>query len=526
MNIRLLISSLFCFFGVWIFAQSDQNVPWRIESSPTSLNIGYANFEGQLKQSREENTQSIIGFYKSLNQRFNKSIDLNFPGHSALFYFNLNALAPEDSLVLENGAQGEIFINSKIVSSSFYRENLTATILDHYPFGNSSVTISGLTLTPLQTRSKQNDFGDAGACQINVNCAPGEPAADQKNGVARILWVRGNLSGWCTGQLVNNTNYDYTPYFLTAEHCAFSNAGSGTPDFSRWVFYFHYWSDDCSGANSEFQVDFDRVTGAELKARSDDNGGDFGSDFLLLELSGLPNIDPSPYFVGWNLATDPTPQTGYTLHHPSGDILKVSSFIDDTRSGSFGSEVENTHWLVNWHNTADTNSGSTEAGSSGAALFGQRGLIRGILTGGSSGCDNRGGTDFYGRMDYSWTENGSNPINQLRPWLDPGNTGTLILKGSYLNTPPPESDSLDFAAFPVPLPQGEKLSISGLDDPSENHRIQILNTNGGVVVDANAILAVGERLALPTESLSSGIYILRVISSNRTRNQKFMVLKR
>ncbi len=45
----------------------------------------------------------------------------------------------------------------------------------------------------------------------------------------------------CSGCLINNTSYDFTPYFLTANHCV---AGE---DVGDWSFRFQYKSPTCNG---------------------------------------------------------------------------------------------------------------------------------------------------------------------------------------------------------------------------------------------------------------------------------------
>jgi PKD repeat protein len=38
---------------------------------------------------------------------------------------------------------------------------------------------------------------------------------------------------------------------------------------------------------------------------------------------------------------------------------------------------------------------------------------------------------MYGKMSYHWTSNGTTTAKQLKPWLDPTNSGVLTLAGSY-----------------------------------------------------------------------------------------------
>src|SRR5690606_7383200 len=71
---------------------------------------------------------------------------------------------------------------------------------------------------------EKGPFGNAKACNVNVNCPEGLPYGIQKRSVALI--VVGN-NGHCSGALVNNTSQDLTQYFLTANHCV------GTP--GNWI---------------------------------------------------------------------------------------------------------------------------------------------------------------------------------------------------------------------------------------------------------------------------------------------------
>jgi hypothetical protein len=111
------------------------------------------------------------------------------------------------------------------------------------------------------------------------------------------------------------------------------------------------------------------------------------------------------------------PAFSYSLHHPSGDIMKLA--YDADPAFSFDHEDGMFTWEVNWE------LGITEGGSSGSPLFDDHGRIRGQLLGGTSGCngnESNGGGDGYGRLNKSWNE-GQTPDTRLKDWLDPGNTG-------------------------------------------------------------------------------------------------------
>ena len=63
-------------------------------------------------------------------------------------------------------------------------------------------------------------FGLAGDCQVNVNCPEGNNWGNEKRAVMRILLKGPSGSWWCSGSLVMNTALDFTPYVLSANHCA------------------------------------------------------------------------------------------------------------------------------------------------------------------------------------------------------------------------------------------------------------------------------------------------------------------
>ena len=286
--------------------------------------------------------------------------------------------------------------------------------------------------------ASQQKINESEACEVNVNCSPvGDTWQDEKKGVARIYVIEGNSAGWCTGSLVNNTAQNCRPYFLTALHCGVSTSAA---NMTQWKFYFRYESPNCTNPSTPGTLDDYFITGCVRKADSADNGGDTGSDFLLVQLGSATNESATittlkstnfnAYWNGWN--ANNTATTGGTgIHHPAGDIKKISTFTGTTLSNSWGGSVQNTHWRFSW--TANANGhGVTEGGSSGSPLFNNsQGYIVGTLTGGSSYCNAQTSPDMYGKMSYHWTSNGTTTAKQLKPWLDPTNSGALTLAGSF-----------------------------------------------------------------------------------------------
>lgn len=252
-------------------------------------------------------------------------------------------------------------------------------------------------------------FGSSGNCNMNVNCADGAPWVDQRN--SAVMLVSGG-SGFCSGALINNTQNDGKPYVLTANHC-FS-----TP--TSWVFRFNWQATAC--ANPSSSPTFQSLSGAVLRSRRSP------SDFCLVEITGglVNNTVPltySPYFAGWdNSGTNPT--SSVSIHHPSGDIKKIS--FDDAAAApvtAMGSEAQGC-WGVEW----DRNT-TTEGGSSGSPLFDQNKRIIGQLWGGGASCSNLSAPDYYGRLSKSWNPSGSNSTNQLMFWLDPTSSNATFING-------------------------------------------------------------------------------------------------
>lgn len=259
----------------------------------------------------------------------------------------------------------------------------------------------------------ERDYGDSGGCNNNVNCAVGEPWATEIRSVVMIL-TSGGLR-ICTGALVNNTALDMRRYLLTANHCL----GGET----SWIFMFNYQSPACNNQNGPTNH---TVQGCVRRATLTD------SDFALLELNNAIPASYHPVWAGWS-ALDTTPTQGVCIHHPSGDIKKISfedqALVSDRYLGNQG--VAGSHWKV-----SDWDDGTTEGGSSGSPVFDQNHRVVGQLHGGYASCSSQT-SDWFGKFAMSWNRGGT-AATRLRDWLDPGNTGLLSL------------DALDPEATPLP----------------------------------------------------------------------------
>jgi len=356
----------------------------------------------------------------------------------------------------------EILDNQMFTTRPVYGDRI---VIEYYEPSNNNenaeIQLSGLTFMYRgfeKIVSSELKSVSSGNCEVNVNCDEGQNWQNQKQGVVKILTKVGTKFFYCSGTLMNNTSQDFSGLFLSASHCSndFSGGSATAADYSRWVFYFNYESPDCVSSAAQEQT----ILGAEMLATSD-SPSNIGSDFLLLRF--LENIPPkyNPYYCGWDAGNN-TSTSGVCIHHPDGDIKKISTYISPLTSGTWGS-TPNTHWIVRWASTANGH-GVTEGGSSGSPLFDDEGLVIGTLTGGESSCQNPTGPDMYGKMSFSWASNGSLAEQQLKPWLDPDNTGIIKQPGSF-NA---KLAVADFSASSSIIPVGGTINFQDLSSGKPN----------------------------------------------------------
>lgn len=359
-------------------------------------------------------------------------------------------------------------------------------------------------------------------CQVNVKCSPeGDNWQDEMRGVARIYVVEGASAGWCTGSLVNNTALNCRPYFLTAFHCGLTASAA---NFNNWKFYFGYQSPNCSNPGVAGTLDDYFITGCVKIADSNDGGGDTGSDFLLVQLgslaseaatiSTLKSANFNAYWNGWD-ANNTTSNAGTSIHHPSGDIKKISTYTTNLVSSTYGG-TSGTHWRVTWAST--TNGwGVTEPGSSGSPIFKYNGgssRLMGTLTGGLSYCTATTDPDVYGKMSYHWQSNGGTAATQLKPHLDPGNTGALVIDGSSDPCSMPAVPVANFLGTPTTVNVGSNVNFTDLTSGVPNAWTWTISP-GSAGVEWQYVSATTSSSQHPVVQFNTpGLYTISLLASN------------
>ena len=258
---------------------------------------------------------------------------------------------------------------------------------------------------------------ESGSCNLDVNCGS-EDGWEIVDGYRDIINSVGayTLNGidQCSGALINNTAQDCKPFFLTADHCQINPSNAASV-----VVFWNYQNSYCRQPNS---IDSGRPGDG---SRSDFNSGAIlraslgDSDVALIELDDP--IDPSLnlYFAGWDLSSELT-DTSICIHHPNVEEKRISFDFDRLRYDLEGSDTTYLRVL-------DWDIGTTEGGSSGSPIFNSDKKIIGQLFGGLAACGNNE-YDIYGWLRYSW-ESGNGISSNLKPWLDPLNTGQQTLDG-------------------------------------------------------------------------------------------------
>jgi hypothetical protein len=188
----------------------------------------------------------------------------------------------------------------------------------------------------------------AGTCHNDVTCHP--EWGDVARAVAGIGAI-GQNALFCTGQLITTQQRDFTPYFLTANHCL------DTQDEARSVeIYWFYQTANCGG-NPPSLASVPRSRGTSLLSTNS------LSDYTLLLVEGT--LPTGVVWAGWNAGRVNEGAGTTAIHHPSGDYKRIS--FGDKGSGEHfcGASFINdsNHVKINWTDAP------TEPGSSGSGIF-------------------------------------------------------------------------------------------------------------------------------------------------------------
>ena len=262
-------------------------------------------------------------------------------------------------------------------------------------------------------------IGSSESCNNDIACFP----QYDKEAKAVALVLLANGTEICSGSLIMTTDFSLKPYFLTAFHCI-DTSGDGvissteTINAENWLFKFNYRKIACESDNST-AISY-TYNSATFKAAS------FNTDFALMEIShNLAQYPNRHTWLGWD-RSGTTPSNGACIHHPRGDVMKISIEDDAFLSSSWNGN--NNHWLVNFDD------GVVEHGSSGSPIINKNSQIVGQLHGNQNYTTTKSYCSQpraeYGKFGLSWI--GNNTFStQLSHWLDPAGTNKNTMIGSF-----------------------------------------------------------------------------------------------
>jgi V8-like Glu-specific endopeptidase len=364
-----------------------------------------------------------------------------------LYIYNEDETMIIGPILSKNNNKSEVFATDLIQGQSIILELFEPA----FSKGESKLHISKVIHGYVDMFYKSG-FGDSGSCNIDVNCSQGNNWHDESDAVAMILLANGTR--YCTGSLLNNDCQDFTPNILTAFHCI-DGEHNGTLSQAEidaaesWVFRFNYKSPTCNGGDGYSWYSF---SGATLRAAWNQ------TDFALLEMNQRPQSYTGIKYAGWSTSSTAS-TSAVSIHHPSGDVMKISidnqSLTSEGRLGGAG----NNYWRVDW------DEGTTEGGSSGAPLFDNNQRVIGQLSGGYASCPSTDERDWFGRFDLSWT-GGVTDETRLSTWLTNDLTVTqsnTLMSIPLVTGPDPNlicTSSQDFTISNVPAGQTVSWSVS------------------------------------------------------------------
>ena len=387
---------------------------------------------------------------------------------------------------------------------------------------NLSSVIHGYRMGHSYQKGYLSDFekslNDSGDCNHDVDCPIGADFEAQKDLLKKSVAFLNMGDGFiCSGALVNNTAEDKTPYFLSANHCYERTVG--TADASLFSMRFNWISPNpvCAATTASTDaIDNFTISGSTFRARNAD------SDVLLVEINNPIPGSWDVTYAGWD-KTDTNPSFEVGIHHPSGDIMKVSRDDDGaTKTTSDGTDV----WLIGGTSAGSGDGweiGVTEGGSSGSPLFDQNGKIIGQLFGGQATCDGTNDNDdfdVYGRFATSW-DSGTTAATRLSDWLDPLGTN----QGTLESNPRLETFANDGAvssSIPViacgTFDVSPTITIRNAGSTTLTSLTVNWDIDGGTstVINWTGSLAQNETesIALASISVSTGPHVFNVTSSN------------
>jgi hypothetical protein len=271
-----------------------------------------------------------------------------------------------------------------------------------------------LELLPARGELATDAVAKDNGCQVDASCFSNADFAGYdvaRHAVAHLEFVEDFVGFLCTGQLLNDTLSDGTPYLLTAHHCISTQAVAATLQAT-----FDDYTPSCNGTPPALGG-LPASNGATLLVTG---RADTAADFTLLRLPSLPG---GRTFLGWDAQPHAAPDGTllYRLSHPSGNPQMYSVTRADSRPSDCSDNFPPSRFIY-----SDLVVGAASPGSSGSAALLANGLAVGQLF---AGC---GLGDFCSPEERPFDGALSSSFRQLQPFIAPGATGACAASDTAL----------------------------------------------------------------------------------------------
>ncbi|MFL6193251.1 MAG: trypsin-like peptidase domain-containing protein [Thermoanaerobaculia bacterium] len=341
----------------------------------------------------------------------------------------------------------------------------------------------------------------AGPCHNDVTCYP--EWANVAAAVSGIGFIVDGGSGFCTGQLLNTTKEDFTPYWLTANHCLDRQSQAASAEF-----YWFYQTSTCNGTPPSINS-VPRSEGASLVATSP------VSDFTLLMIDGA--LPDGVFFAGWTNKTVAQGTEAVAIHHPSADYKRISFGYKDE-----GSACEDRNLLrISWTDAP------TEPGSSGSGIFrADTQQLFGQLFFGPSSCGNES-FDCYGAFVSTYPKVKkflTKPASDDSSEQNDSCSRARVVKTGTLSNRVVKANDTDWYKINVPAGRTVRVRLSFNNGNGDVDLKSFASCSGGEPLSTSATTEDGEEVALSNVGSRSAFAYWQVYLGSDTRNNYNMTV--
>lgn len=518
--------------GTFTTSDNGQQV-WRTQVSinnAPAIAFNYDNFqlpEGVKMFLSNANGQHILGAYTSRNNSEDGRF-ANEPVQGGIVNLELN---------IEPG------VNIKDIKLHIYK---MFVYFRSYEYLNQYADNNGTAAKPTDEPDPFGLEGSSSTCGINAICPAGVNYPKQRKATVQTL----SSGAVCSATMINNTGNteaDCKQYLLTATHCDPDNSTSNS-HFSEMLIRFSFEKTQCTGGPA---ARVNTLQGANFRARAnyvETQIPEINGDFLLLELRDKVPVSWDVYLTGWNrAATVPStltyPKRYIGFHHPAGDVKKVSLSNDIHPDGEAGGSLgAGTHWYI-----SPIDSGGIEGGSSGSGLFDGEGRLIGIASVAGMpkpACGNTGNgntTSFFNyvaysklSLDWDYSVDGTANNRRLQPWLDPQNTGVLVLDpvktnctgGVVTGITNNKNNAFDnsVSLYPNPSTNGVVAAKVNFKEATDL-TVEVYNVAGAKQKVFHISKALGGTYTFDLSNYANGMYLLKFSDGNNFTTKKLMITK-